>query len=210
MMKRVLLAAACLSALIVVPGCDDLETEVRDTFAQYSAARNNRDLNTVLEMTDPKYIDHLDYIVKMARTGEKDRVLRMTAAERLQLVMMRNRLTKAELAAMDGKGWLGRKIQEGWTRDFDEEPELQLGEISIKRPRAFASLVVDGADTPFKLEFVKTGDKWVIDPTPYEELINQVLRKIVKTAQSEDAFILNAERAATGKPVNAMIWETPK
>src|ERR1044071_8192012 len=121
MMKRVLLAAACLSALIVVPGCDDLETEVRDTFAQYSAARNNRDLNAVLEMTDPKYIDHLDYIVKMARTGEKDRVLRMPAAERLQLVMMRNRLTKAELAAMDGKGWLGRKIQEGWTRDFDEE-----------------------------------------------------------------------------------------
>src|ERR1041385_6909219 len=98
-MNRVRIAAVFLALVMFgVPGCDDLEGEVRDTYNQYMTAQSNKDVETVLALTDPKYIEHLDYVVKMARTADRERVMRLSGAERVSIVRMRNRLTKKELS----------------------------------------------------------------------------------------------------------------
>jgi hypothetical protein len=205
-------AVLLLSCLpFVLAGCgDDSEQEVRDTYAQYVAAEAGRDLQTVLDLTDPAYIERLDFLVKIARTGERSRVQRMTPAEKLEVVMLRNRLTKKELDGMDGKKWLSRTTTEGWTEEMADEPEITLGKITVKKPRAKAQLIVNGIETDLNIEFVKTGDKWVMDPTPFEELINRIVRKLATHADAENLLIRRWEENSSGKKVADPIWDPPK
>jgi hypothetical protein len=200
-----------VASLLIIPGCEDLEQEVREAFDQYVAARDGRDLSTVLALTDPTYIDHLDYLVKMARSGEKDRVMRLTPVERIHIVCMRNRLKRDELASMTGKEWLSRTIKEGWAKEVDDEgPQIGLGGITIKRPRAFAALTVQGRETAFKMQFAKTNNQWVLDPKCFDDLIDNYIRRIPMSADAEDKLILRIESNASGKNVTPAIWETPK
>jgi hypothetical protein len=205
-----LIGAVLLSLVsVLAAGCDDAEQEVRDTFHQYMAAQSDKDVDTVLALTDPRYIEHLDFVVKMARTGARDRVLQLTPAERVQVVRMRNRLTKPELAALDGKGWLTRTVKEEWRID-EVLDGFELGNVTIKKPRAFAKMDMGGFPTELKMEFVKTGDRWVLDPTAIEDLINEFLRKQTSSPEAENHFILERERWRTGNRVPATIWGTPK
>src|SRR5712671_191820 len=179
MRTNFLVAAVAAVALLTAQGCEDLEQEVRDTYSEYVAAKEGRDLNTVLALTDPTYIEHLDYLVRMARSGEKDRVMKLTPVERVHIVRMRNRLKRNELASMTGREWLSRIIKEGWTKEVDEDgPEIGLGDITIKRPRAFAVLTINGIDTDFKMQFAKTDNQWVLDPKCWEDLVNNFIRRI--------------------------------
>jgi len=211
MRGTLLIVAVAALSLLFAPGCEDLEQEVRDTYSEYVAAREGRDLPTILALTDPTYIGHLDYLVKMARSGEKDRVKRLTPVERVHVVRMRNRLKRDELKAMTGREWLSRMIKEGWTKEVDEDgPEIGLGGITIKRPRAFAVLTINGTDTTFKMQFAKTSNQWVLDPKCWDDLVDNFIRRIPMSPQAEDQMILRSEANASGKPVTDAIWETPK
>jgi hypothetical protein len=207
--SSVVVSIVVLCALVWTPGCEDLVGEVRDTYAQYMKAKDDKDAATVLALTDPQYIEHLDFVVKMAKSAERDRVKRLSGAERLQVVRMRNRLTKAELAQLDGKGWLTRTVNEGWSID-DILGAFDLGAITIKRPRAQGTMEIDGLATTIKVEFVKTGDKWVLDPIAIEELINNFLKKVAPSEEAEDYFIMERESYRSGKKVGTSIWEVPK
>jgi hypothetical protein len=201
----VLLALAMLGAA----GCEDLEGEVRDTYQQYVAAYSNKDVATVLALTDPKYIEHLDYVVKKARTANREEAMRLTPAERVTLVRIRNRLTKKEIDALDGKGWLSKTVQEDWRID-EILDGLQLGMIKVRKPRAYGTMVLGPYETIFKMEFVKTGDQWVLDPMAIEEVINDFLRKQTSSPQREEQFIRERESLRSDKIVRASIWDPPK
>jgi hypothetical protein len=162
-----------------------------------------------MEFIDPRYVEHLDFVVQAARTADRDTAMRMAIAERMDVAMIRNRLTKAEIAALDGKGWLTRCIKEGWAVD-EILGVLDLGKITIKRPRAYAIMEVLGLETDVTMEFVKTGDQWVLDPMALEQLISQELKKRFTSQESENHFILEQESVYSGHPVRAGIWDTPK
>jgi hypothetical protein len=208
---HLLIVALAALALLAVSGCEDLEQEVRDSYSEYTAAVDAKDLSAVLSLTDPTYIEHLDFLVKMARSGEKDRVMKLTPVEKVHIVRMRNRLKREELAAMTGKEWLSRRLKEGWTKEVDEDgPEIGLGDITVKRPRAFAVLTVNGMDTDFKMQFAKTNNQWVLDPKCWEDLVNNFIRRIPMSEGAENTMILRAEASASGKRVTEAIWEKPK
>lgn len=210
-MRPTTLAAAVLLALfgLFASGCDDSEQEVRDTFAEYSAARSGRDPTKAIKFIDPRYFEHLDYVVKMARSGDRDKIMRMTIPERIDVVMIRNRLTKAEIAALDGRSWLERMYKEGWAID-ELVGALDIGKIKVKKPRAYASMEILGIETDVTMEFVKVGDQWVMDLTALEELINKEMKKSLSSLEAENHQILEAERMGSGHPVRAVIWDTPK
>jgi hypothetical protein len=204
-------AALLLSCFpLVLAGCgDNLEQEARDAWAEYTAAEASRDLETVLKMTDQAYFERLDFLVKMARTGERGRVQRMTPAEKLEIVMMRNRLSKAELATMDGRKWLTKTTTEGWEND-EGGGNVTLGEITGKGARKKAQIVVNGIETKLTVDLIKTGDQWAIDPTPLEELINIVVRKLATSADAENLLIRRWEESSSSKKVLDPIWDPPK
>jgi hypothetical protein len=202
------LGATLAAVSLLVAGCEDLEQEVRDTYHQYMAALENDDADAVLAMTDPQYVEHLDYVARKARTADREAVMRLTPAERVSLVRMRNRLTKAELQALDGKAWLMRTVKEGWRID-EILDAYELADITIKRPRAYGTMEIAGFASPFKMEFVKTGDRWLLDPIAVEQVINDYLTKKY-SPQAEEQFIRAREGMRTDTTVRASIWDVPK
>lgn len=206
---RFLGAALAAAASLLAAGCEDLEQEVRDTYQAYMAAVARKDAETALALTDPRYIEHMDFLAKKARTADRDAVMRLTTAERISILQMRNRLSKQELQALDGRTWLMRSFKE----DADGESifdVLQLGEITIRRPRASGTLEFQGIPTIIKMEFVKTGDRWVLDPMALEELVNDLAHKKYSSPQAEDQAIRGREGLRTGNTIRATIWDAPK
>ncbi|MEX2218293.1 MAG: hypothetical protein WD749_05990 [Phycisphaerales bacterium] len=209
-MNRYLVAPIAIVCPLALVSCGESTEEVRAAFDTFDGATDRRVAQEAMGVMDPVYFEHMDYLIKLARTGSRERVLSLPAHERMEIVAMRNRLTRDELSKVDGAGWVRLSIERGWWAADPGEPALSIGRVTFRSPRASGELLVDGQRTGLTVEFVKTNDQWLVDPRPVDEWWGSFVSKRATSAGNLDQMILNLESVESGKRVNQTIWDPPK
>lgn len=198
---------------LMLPSCkDEAQQEIMDVFDAYVAACDAKNGEAVLALIDDKFCDEMDHVLHAARTATADKVFRMRAWERMWIVTIRNRLTKAEMSGLTGRSLIKLSVDKGW--DLDEAGEqlfYSLGPIKHRPPRATAELIVEGEKTGLRYEFVKVDNAWKIDPMCEVQWLDRLIVKLAaRTNSREDMWIKEFESAASGKRINEGIWGPPK
>jgi len=197
-------------SLLGPAGCDDVEGEVRETFAQYDVATNARDSNSAMAVMDPKNFERLDGLLAMARSAPRERIVLLDPFDKFEVTTMRNRLSTDQLKAFDGRAYVRHAISQGWWADEPDDPKLTLGKVNYNAPRATAPLLEDGQKTSWRMVFVRVDGQWLIDLDGLNKWYSEEILKLGRMMnKSEDAVILWLESADSGKTVTSEIWNVP-
>lgn len=214
-------AAVVLVACLLVPACDEgVKEDVDLTMSEMRAAAQRRDGEAFANLLAPESFDYYGRLIKLALDGQFRQLDGLTITEKLDVIMMRHRCTRKELAPMDGRGWIVFAVNKGWYDgpNFDEESIYQRN-VKLRGSTATLEVVYDIAQPLFTGEgsgkrlrdyftFLKVEDRWLADwrgqSVLFERLveltrqemhvgINQVLMKFEsKTSLKEvDRDILN-------------------
>src|SRR5205814_1144519 len=139
-------AAALLACLpIVLSACDDVKDQLDEVLEKYMAAKIQGDGQALLEIIDPKNIEHADDLVAAARSASSFQIGGMPAVDRLSIGYLRVMYKPAELKKTTGREVLKAECEKKvWYVEDHEDPEFTLRKVKHNPPRASADLFADG------------------------------------------------------------------
>lgn len=209
LITRFVLTLGLLASLIHLPACDQAEAaEVRATYDQINAAFNASDGKTVVSLLNQKSIDQYDRYTQLARTGTREQIKALPAAERSEIVTIRHRLTRSELEGLDGRGYIILATGRGWYAAGEYEEPMELGKIRFQGSSATADILIDGKPSGYYYDFDLIDGVWKLDWVRIDEFINwQIAAQAELSHMSEDAVIMQIESEQSGKKVPASIWD---
>ncbi len=220
---RILGALAAALALLFIPGgCDDAREEIDLTMADLDSAAQRRDGEGFARLLAPESFQHYDRLRKIALDGTVEQIHRLPHSEKLDVVMMRNRSTRKELGAMDGRAWVVHVVRQGWI-DGVSPPEELVSKKNVRVTANSATLEIvynvrqplftgEGSLEKYSdtIAFQKVDDRWLADarrPSVLFERIIELERQI--SHRSPFQIIEAMEAEDSGKKVAHDIWSKP-
>ncbi len=194
------------------PGCDKHQADkeaIRDVFSQYGAARQAKNGVHAASLVTANTLEYFRNLVKVGLDGKKADIAKLCAADRSEIVMMRNRATRSQLKNLDGKGYIVFAYTQGWYEN-DGIDALELGKITVSDScdRASAQVTFQGEMVGYFVVFVKEGEAWKLDETSIFPLFsNSWAVAAAEAGITEDQVILQEEEQRTGKPVSPTVWD---
>ncbi len=154
--------------LLLVPGCKDRQEEaaISALYASWSEAGSRKDANGFLARIDPGSIARFDTIARLALKGTRKELKALESSELDSVIAIRNRMSRDEIAALDGEKALRWLVEAGeWADESQAEPaEEHLDNFQIGDRRAMADLHVEGFRDQWRISFVKGEDgKWRLE-----------------------------------------------
>ncbi len=209
LITRTVLSLILLASFLHLPACDQAEAaNVRASYDQINAAFNASDGKTVVSLLNQKSIDQYDRFTQLARTGTREQIKALPAAERSEIVTIRHRLTRNELEGLDGRGYIILATGRGWYAAEEYEVPFDLGKIRFQGSSATAEILIDGKASGYYYDFDLVDGVWKLDWVRIDELTNwQIAAQAEQSHMSEDAVILQIESEQSGKKVPASIWD---
>lgn len=203
----------CVLLASVVAGCDQVDRdEIHQVHAAFDQAMVSRDGEMVVNMLAHPAIEYYKRVLSYAQHATARQVRQSPAIEKFQILMVRQKLTKEEMARLDGRSFVRIIIDEGWFEPNFRRPERTITDIRFKGGNvASAALVLDEFETELRYGFIRERDQWKVDDTLVDQVYNRLIEQAAAFSNvSEDEFILRWVEGASGKPVSDSIWDPPK
>ena len=203
----------CVLLASVVAGCDQANREeIRAVHATLEQAIVSRDGQTVAAMMAHPSVEYHDRLLSYAGLATRQQVKQSPAFERFLILILRQVMTKEEMAQLDGRRFVSKIVSEGWFEPNFRRPVRTIADIQFTSSNvASAALVVDGIETELRYGFIKEDDRWMVDDTLVDQVYNRLIDEAASRAGvSEDRFIIQMVEAVTGERVSDSIWDPPK
>ncbi len=208
------LLAAVLTVLLSLAGCDaraaDKE-EISAIYDQLDQCNNNKDGTGVLTVFTKASFPRYEPLIKIALDGTPEQVRALPPTDRTEVLRMRLRATRAELAGLNGMEYTRFATGRGWYVSPDGgqvQSTLTRFRFNKTATEATAELVSDGERSGMRFRFIKEDDYWKYDEPFAIELYDRDLRRAARDeGVSEEQFILDLLEEEIGKEVPATVWE---
>jgi hypothetical protein len=198
-----------LLSFILLPGCENAaDPEVRESFEQLRTLMDVRDGEKAVAMLAPQSITQAEQTLRFARAASRDQVATLDAAERAEVLTMRNRLSESELKSLDGKGYLVLAVSKGWYARTSDSGDIALGRIRFQRDTASAQIILNGRETNATFNFDFIEGVWKLDWIGFDQLFNEyVATAAAEYGMSEDDILMAREERISGRTVYPSIWD---
>lgn len=200
-----------LIGVLTSQGCDKqagAKADIRNAYLQYADAIKSRNGAILLEHVDPESILIYDTLLKAALRADRAKTLAMRPSEKLEIVAMRNRLTRDELKNLDARAYVILAVERGFW-NFEAVRE-NIQRIKITGNRAVGELFANGEPTGERFRFTKIGERWFIDETSFLDLADEWIPRVAgMEGLSVDEWIVQYEAEETKKDVTGAIWDPP-
>ncbi|MBX3358961.1 MAG: hypothetical protein KF745_11105 [Phycisphaeraceae bacterium] len=202
-------------------GCDSRASQIRESLKQLVEAVEGQDGRTVASLYSKSTVDHYGELVKLAREGKREQIAKRSVNDRGIILMLRHRLTGAQLRQLDGAGTIALMADRGWwgiDNGVEEYGKIRVsgntGWMEVREPdrrvtRSGRRWLEDTRRT-YNVRFYLEDDVWKMDETSLFQLWEELLEREVKAAgMSADAFLIEVEEMQSDTPVPRNIWDTP-
>lgn len=208
-MNRIIMGLVVAFMAMLLPGCDDESAEIKEVWESYETARAAGNAEGVIAICDPKNIEHFGQLVELAKYAERTTLERLDPMDRLYVLALRYQKKPEQLKDHTGLA-MARETYSRPAGLFGGDYEVTLGKITMRPPRAFAELLVDGEQTNFRIEFLKANDKWHIDLQGQDRMFTSILEKIAhQSNKNMDDVITRLAASSTGNMVSGKVWDAP-
>lgn len=198
-----------LVTLIMVPACDTGSADreaVRDAIEQYYTAYAANDGAKVVGLVTNSTIRWYDRMLSMGRDGTAQQIANLTSQEKWEILMMRNRNTKAQIKDMDGRAYFIHATSKGYY--VNDDVKVDLPRIRIMGTTAIAPVTIDGEDSDLEARFFKEDGSWKIDETTLYPVYCKWIELGARFERmTVEQFLIATEEDETGKKVRSDIWD---
>jgi hypothetical protein len=204
----------CLLLVVVSTACGggctqppSISDEIKDAYRHYCDAVVKRDSAQagalVAEVTLRRYQEYRD----AALTSDEAALASETPTTRLQVLLLRQRMDAATLAALDGRGLFEHFIDQGWL-DAAGFTETQLGMIAVDGDRAQAPVHRSGRPTRERAYFLWENGAWKVNLLPNFTGTDRNIEEAAAVNQkSEKAYLESLVAEVTKQPLRENIWQ---
>ena len=188
----------------------EIQSDVHATFKTYKKAILEGDGAAAYRAIDQNTRDYYDRLLADSHSATKQQIEKMGLIDKMQIIVMRHRVPKDQLLAMDGKALFIHAVDKGYVGK-DGASKLDIGKVTATGKFANAVAVVGGVETPLRLHFHQEADGWKLDVAQMSKLGEAVFLKLAKdSGMSENDYIFYLVRIVSGKPVQDSVWEPLK
>ncbi|MFG0283716.1 MAG: hypothetical protein ACF8R7_04780 [Phycisphaerales bacterium JB039] len=214
------LPLACLGLLGLgagLAGCDDAEAAaVEAAFYDQENAFNRGEGAMAADLYTTESLKIFDRLIEHALHSDEATVRALEAAEKLEVLTMRNRCDVETLEQLDGRGWVEYFVDRGWSQ-YEEDPErpqyfFEIGRIRVAPDGNYATAhtLIDGREVAEPLYFEKEDGRWKRDAaTELRQLSDFVRQWSAEVDVPIDRLLLLWE-AISWSGVRRDIWEPMK
>jgi hypothetical protein len=154
-----------------------------------AAAQDSGDGAAILPLYTIQTFEHYDSLLKIGLDGTADQVRRLEPFDRMEVLRMRVKAKRSELAHLTGRQYVEFATSRKWYAQTDpdaDDGELQNLQFGIDC--ATAEIPIKELKTRVRFRFMKENGQWKYDePTTFQEM-DLVLRKLADSegiAESE-------------------------
>jgi len=200
---------------LFISGCKDSKEEeaIRAVYAAWSDAGNRKDANAFIQRIDPASVARYDSIARLALRGSHRELKALQTNELATVIALRNRLTREEIAALDGNKALRWAIAAGeWSDDDPEDPAIEtLSSFQIGDRRAMADLKIEAIRDRFRISFAKGEDgQWRLELDALIDVQSRWLDRLAaKYNKPIEEALLEDEADKSGKAPRKDILDVP-
>ncbi|MBX3358962.1 MAG: hypothetical protein KF745_11110 [Phycisphaeraceae bacterium] len=207
-------------------GCDRRAAEVKESLFALGTAIENQDGEAASNLYSQSSIEYCDRIVKLAKTAKRADIASLKPLDRMQILLLRNRVPSAELKKLDGKGMIRLTVSKGWWFGSNDgvSDEDELGKIKVSGATAWVDLeldagsnyaakyIFDHADRKRYLRLTNEEGLWKVDTTSTHDTTNELLAKIIKAQGNGniEQVLAELEERMSGKQVAPTVWDPPR
>lgn len=221
MRGSVALLAALLLAL-AAPGCDDASGEIERTLDELRDASLRHNGEAFASLLAPESFGPYTQLIAQALDATPEQVSGLSISQKVDLVMMRNRMKRKDLAAMDGRAWVVHAVNQGWYEIPEQDEEVKkMQTVKVRGNSASVETYYgewgmfsggrNGEPIKDTLGFIKVEDRWLYDFRRPAELFEVLVTMAAEISHATtDQVLERMEGRQTGKDVNYDIWKPMK
>ncbi|HZW09646.1 MAG TPA: hypothetical protein VFF69_07065 [Phycisphaerales bacterium] len=212
LLRRVFAGVLCLF-MILPAGCEDPQAAekeaIRAALRQLDDANEARDGAAAVAVMSSRALEEYTRLVKIALDGSKTDVQTLSPLEMLQVIQMRHRMDRRQLAAMDGKAFQEYATGEGWNSGARARWEDTIGDISVAGDTAYAEVLgTDGGDSGVQGHFEREEGVWKVNHFSFMRVWDDELRRLALQYDiGLPEMIVRFEEMATLQQIRKSIWE---
>jgi hypothetical protein len=190
-------------------GCSDAPTpsdEIRQTYRQYCEAVVQQDGARAGALVSGITLRRYQEFRDAALTADEAGVGELAPATRLQVLLLRQRMDAATLAALDGPGLFAHVIDQGWL-DASAFRDAQLGIVAVDADRAQSPVHRGGRPTRERAYFLRESGAWKVNLLPNFTSTDRNIEEAAAVNQlSEKAYLESLVAKVTQQPLRENIW----
>lgn len=200
---------------LCLPGCEDPHAQdkaaIRASLRQLDEANEECDGPGAVAVMSSQGIADYTRLVKMALDAPREKVIVMGASEKLQIIQLRNRLTRTELEKMDGAAYQAHATGECWYFMGDDYVgyEGSIGDIDVMGDMAYGHILdEDGDDSGLLAEFAREDGVWKVNEFSFHRQWDEWMHEWAGLERmTEDELIVRLEEIEWGKDIRDSIWD---
>ena len=205
-----------LISVLGLSGCEDPDAAEKEailaSLRQLDQANIDCNGAAAVAVMSSKGIAAYTRLVNLALDGTRVEVLGLEPSELMQVLQLRNRLTRAQLEQMDGADYQEYATSECWyvAEDYEDVGyESSIDDIKVYGDLAHAAILdEDGKDSGLVVEFAKEDGVWKVNEFCFHRLYNEYLYSVAAQEDMEVAELLVViEEMDWGNDIRRSIWE---
>lgn len=206
---RLSLGAVVAAWCCLAGACGDSDRQaIRATMQEVDALTDASRGEEAAALMAPESFDYYERLRRIALDGAAREVHALPAVEQAEVLSMRNRMDRAQLDALDGRGWVVHAVNQGWWRD---EESWDVGRVRVRGNSASGTAFIDGEETILTIHFVRVGDRWTVDQRQVDpEWESAIADAAAAEDKSVPEILVQWEEEETGRPVRKDIWDPMK
>jgi hypothetical protein len=180
---------------------------INKVFEKYKSAILNDKGEEAASYVDSRTIQYYSDILNLVKTADSSKVDSLTILDKLMVLAIRHRTSKADLLSFDGRKLLIYAINSGMVGK-NSIADNTLGEVVIDKAFARAQIRNKGKTSPIYFHFYKEENNWKLDLTSIFSTSSVAFTKMIsESGQSENAYLLYLLEIVSGKKPTKEIWE---
>ncbi|MFG0241363.1 MAG: hypothetical protein ACF8R9_01120 [Phycisphaerales bacterium JB054] len=205
-----------LISVLGLSGCEDPDAAEKEailaSLRQLDQANIDCNGAAAVAVMSSKGIAAYTRLVNLALDGTRVEVLGLEPSELMQVLQLRNRLTRAQLEQMDGADYQEYATSECWYVAEDSEDVSyvsSIDDIKVYGDLAHAAILdEDGKDSGLVVEFAKEDGVWKVNEFCFHRLYDEYLYSVAAQEDMEVAELLVLiEEMDWGNDIRRSIWE---
>jgi hypothetical protein len=199
---------------LILTGCDarsDDRKEMRAVFARLNECNRAADGDGIVDVFTKSSFARNEELVKLGLDGTASQVKALPPNDMMEVLRMRLRSTRPELARLDGRGYVRYATSNGWyvRPPAELSDETLTGFTFTKDAReARAQVVSDGKKVPTRIHFIVEDNAWRYDEP---EAMGEFDRDMHKWARQErmsiEELVLSLLEDELGKEIPSTVWD---
>ncbi len=188
------------------PTTDDGKA-IHAAFSAYHQAVFTGDGQAASELIDDDSIAYYQRVRDLAFDASADETKALDVSDKLTVLLIRARVSAADLQALDGRGLFVMMVEQGWVAKQSAE-NVDLADIVVDGDAATGRMVINRETTPLEMKFTRTGADWKLNLPHIAAIGQRALKKQIESnGQPENEFVINNVATVVGRSLRPSIWE---